>query len=193
MNRKVVVANLIKCANELDKNKLYKEANELTGVIKRLAQYTFGDIDTEIKLQKQDNALILISDEEFDDEITHGYKRQIYSGLLDMPIDNNGKNIYQIVEDAYSHMLKQGDIISFRRRFSKDLNVTIYSSRKKRQKSHSMFDNNKDKHGNPKNEYQDYDKGYGNLYQNELMADNEGLSLEEYMEKYNIEPENYSF
>ncbi len=40
MNRKVVVAHLIKCANELDKNKLYEEANILTKIAKQIVMET---------------------------------------------------------------------------------------------------------------------------------------------------------
>jgi len=37
MNRKTIVASLIKIANELDNNGLYKEAASITGVMKKIA------------------------------------------------------------------------------------------------------------------------------------------------------------
>ena len=38
MNKRTVIANLIKIANELDNSGMFNEANEITNVMKKLAQ-----------------------------------------------------------------------------------------------------------------------------------------------------------
>jgi len=40
MNKRTVIANLNKIANELDNSGMFKEATEITNVMKRIAQYT---------------------------------------------------------------------------------------------------------------------------------------------------------
>jgi len=45
MNKRQIVASLIKIANELDNNGLYKEATSITGVMKKIAQ---EDIPTDL-------------------------------------------------------------------------------------------------------------------------------------------------